>query len=157
IRRALSDPHNAGFLRDDAVLAIVVLAAQDDQSPGTVDEYRAFLRGLKADEDDVMFAVAAPDGMTCGTADAPRLRAIAGDRFSPVCHDGLWQFVCRSACFPTYVPTPCLDDAEVGEHPQCAVWDDGDAYAQCGDGVTGPCWRLDVVPGECGDGYHRFM
>jgi hypothetical protein len=149
IRRALSDPHNAGFLRDDAVLAIVVLAAQDDQSPGDVEDYRAFLRGLKHDDDDVMLAVAAPDG-TCGLAgDAPRLRGIAGQRFTPVCGDDLWEFVFRSACFPSFVPEPCLDAASLGAAPECAVSDDGGAYPQCSDGGAEPCWRIVDDPQYC--------
>jgi hypothetical protein len=157
IRRALRDPHNAGFVRDDAALAIVILAAQDDQSPGSVDDYRAFLRNLKADEDDVMVAVAGPDGASCGTADVPRLRSIAGERFATLCNEDVYDFVFRSACFPNYIPIPCLDANLVGEHPQCAVWDDGGAYPQCGDGVTGPCWRLENKPGYCDETSRAFI
>jgi hypothetical protein len=158
IRRALRDPHNAGFLRDDAVLAIVILAAQDDQSPGNVDDYRAFLRGLKADDDDVMVAVAGPDGMSCGSAGVPRLRAIAGDRFATLCNEDVYDFVFRSACFPNYIKTPCVDADRVGEHPQCAVWDDGGSYPQCGDGVGTPCWRFDDGASYCGfEGSVKFV
>jgi hypothetical protein len=149
IRRALRDPHNAGFLRDDAVLAIVILAAQDDQSPGSLDDYRAFLRGLKADEDDVMVAVAGPDGVSCGTADVPRLRAVTDGRFTTLCNEDVYDFVFRSACFPNFIPTPCFDDDLIGEQPQCAVWDDGGSYPQCGDGVATPCWRLERKPVSC--------
>jgi hypothetical protein len=158
IRRALRDPHNAGFLRDDAVLAIVILAAQDDESPAGVDEYRAFLRGLKADDDDVMVAVAAPDGTSCGTVDSPRLRAVADGRFTSLCNEDVYNFVFRSACFPNFIPTPCVDTAVIGEQPQCAIWDDGGAYPQCGDGVTGPCWRLESNAGECGsEGWKQLV
>ena len=158
IRRALRDPHNAGFLRDDAVLAIVILAAQDDESSADVDEYRAFLRGLKNDEDDVMVAVAAPDGTSCGTVDSPRLRAVAGGRFTSLCNEDLYNFVFRSACFPNFIPTPCVEADRIGELPQCAVWDDGGSYPQCGDGVGMPCWRLESGEGYCGiDGWKKFI
>lgn len=158
IRRALRDPHNAGFLRDDAVLAIVIFAAQDDQSPGTVDDYRAFLNGLKADEDDVMVAVAGPDGTSCGTAAVPRLRAVAGERFATLCNENVYDFVFRSACFPNYIPTPCVETAVIGEQPQCAVWDDGGVYPQCGDSAATPCWRLESGAGYCGiEGSEKFV
>jgi hypothetical protein len=42
-----------------------------------------------------------------------------------------------------------VETAAIGEHPQCAVWDDGGSYPQCGDGATGPCWRLDPGDGYC--------
>ena len=66
-----------------------------------------------------------------------------GERFATLCNEDVYDFVFRSACFPNFIPTPCVETAAIGEHPQCAVWDDGGSYARCGDGVTGPCWRLE--------------
>jgi hypothetical protein len=104
-----------------------------------------------------MFAVAAPDGMTCGSAGSPRLQAVAGNRFTSVCQDDLWEFVFRSACFPSYIPQECLDTAIVGDQPQCALWDDGGSYPQCGAGITGPCWRFESKPGYCPDGAESLV
>jgi hypothetical protein len=48
---ALSDPNlngpNAGFLRSDAVLSVVVVSDEEDSSPRPLDFYVNFLRGLK--------------------------------------------------------------------------------------------------------------
>lgn len=38
---------NRGFLRDEAVLHLVFVSDEDDQSPGTVDYYVDFLKGIK--------------------------------------------------------------------------------------------------------------
>lgn len=48
---ALTDPNvngpNAGFLRSDAMLSVVVVSDEDDVSPSPVDFYVEFLKGLK--------------------------------------------------------------------------------------------------------------
>lgn len=45
VARAVSEPlrsgHNAGFFREDAWLAVVIISAAEDRSPGTVDSYLA--------------------------------------------------------------------------------------------------------------------
>ena len=160
IRLALDhNPHSAGFHRRDAKLAIVLLAAHDDESPRTVAEYQQFLRALVTDDDDVMLAVAATDGTTCGSNATDRLRAFAGDNVYSLCSDDLWEFVFRSACVPTAPGEPvthCIDEpladldaAASGLQAGCAVWDDAGAYPQCGRGVLGPCWRLEDAAQQC--------
>ena len=40
------DPHDGGFRREGARLAVAIVAGQDDDSPASLDEYEAFLKGL---------------------------------------------------------------------------------------------------------------
>lgn len=146
---------NAGFLRDDAALAIVILAAEDDASPGDPADYRAFVQSLKADADDAMIAVAAPDGST-------RLSAFAAGKIAPLTGTGVVDFVFQNACVPDATgegaPTTCLygnlvdsDAAQAGVQPSCTASDSGGSYARCGDGVATPCWRITANESDCGD------
>ena len=146
---------NAGFLRDDAKLAIVILAAEDDASPGDPADYRTFVQSLKADPDDAMIAVAAPDGAT-------RLGAFAQGKIAPLTGEGVVDFVFQNACVPDAsgegFPQTCLygdlldgDAAQAGVQPTCVASDTGGSYAQCSDTVTTPCWRISENAGTCGD------
>ena len=156
IRGALDhNAQNAGFLRDDAKLAIVILAAEDDASPGDPADYRAFVQSLKADADDAMIAVAAPDGST-------RLSAFAAGKIAPLTGEGVVDFVFQNACVPDAsgegFPSTCLygdladrDASQAGVQPSCVASDAGGSYAECGDGVATPCWRIAANPGYCGD------
>jgi hypothetical protein len=55
-RRALSNhPANAGFLREDAYLVIVVIGATDEPS-AAVEPYALFFQGLKPDPGRVIVA-----------------------------------------------------------------------------------------------------
>ena len=156
IRTALApNAQNAGFLRDDAKLAIVVLAAEDDASPGTPADYRAFVQSLKADPNDAMIAVAAPDG-------SARLSAFADGRMAPLDSEGIVEFVFQNACVPDATgegfPVTCLygelldsDAARVGVQPSCAVSDSGGTYAACDDTGATPCWRVTNDAATCGD------
>ena len=155
IRSALDhNANNAGFLRDDAKLAIVILAAEDDASPGDPADYRAFVQSLKADADDAMIAVAAPDGST-------RLSAFAAGKIAPLTGEGVVDFVFQNACVPDAsgegYPWTCLygdladgDASQPGVQPSCVASDTGGAYPECGDGVATPCWRIAANPGYCG-------
>jgi hypothetical protein len=156
IRSALDhNAQNAGFVRDDAALAIVVLAAEDDASPGDPADYRAFVQSLKTDSDDAMIAVAAPAGST-------RLSAFAAGKIAPLDSQGIVDFVFQNACVPDSTgegsPVTCLygtlldsDDAVPGVQPSCVVSDYGGTYAACGDGGATPCWRVKSNPGTCGE------
>jgi hypothetical protein len=148
IRLALdNNPHNAGFLRADAKLAIVVLAAQDDASPGDPATYRAFVQSLKEDEDDAMIAVAAPDS-------SARLATFANGRIASLTSEGVIDFIFNNACVPDESGSRqlvCLDPS-VGAQPICATWDDGGSYPECSDGVATPCWRASEAQGQCTEG-----
>ena len=154
LRTALDhDAANAGFLRDDAKLAIVILAAEDDMSPGDPAGYRAFVQGLKADADDAMIAVAAPDTAT-------RLATFADGKVAPLTGEGIVDFIFQNACVPDAsgegYPFTCLygdlldsDAAAPGIQPTCSVSDAGGSYAACGDDGATPCWRLSFNSGIC--------
>lgn len=156
IELALGDAQNAGFVRDDAKLAVVILAAEDDASPGDPAAYRAFVQGLKAEADDAMIAVAAPDTAT-------RLSTFAAGKIAPLTGEGVVDFVFQNACVPDAsgegYPWTCLDtdlldsDAtQPGLQPSCTATDSGGSYPACGDGGATPCWRVDASTGECGEG-----
>ena len=161
LRTALAgNAHNDGFLRPDAKLAIVILTAQDDASPGELADYAAFLRGLKTDEDDVMIAVAGTDA-SCGGAANPRLQSFAGTRFTTLCDGDLSYFVFTNACVPDNTgsfPSPCLygdlldtDPATPGIQADCQASDLGGAYGACDAGNPTPCWRATPNENMCGD------
>lgn len=61
---------NAGFLREEAALAVIFVGDEDDHSPDDVDDYIAWLRSLKGlnqPQRSVIYAIA-PTAQTCGTA-----------------------------------------------------------------------------------------
>jgi hypothetical protein len=67
VRLALSAPvaesANAGFVRPDARLAIILLSDEEDQSPLPVSQYTAFLSGLKGSLKRITFAtIVGPEG-----------------------------------------------------------------------------------------------
>jgi hypothetical protein len=88
---ALSDPlintHNAGFLRQDAALAVIFVSDETDQSTRQVSFYENFLRNIKGFQNSAMFSASSVVGTTnprCtssnGDADyAPRYIAIANN------------------------------------------------------------------------------
>ncbi|MCS6838153.1 MAG: VWA domain-containing protein [Bdellovibrionaceae bacterium] len=47
VQRALQTEAGRSFLREDALLAIIVLADEDDYSPGHINDYRSFLDQIK--------------------------------------------------------------------------------------------------------------
>ena len=155
IRAALDhDAQNAGFVRDDAALAIVVLSAADDASPGDPADYRAFVHSLKTDADDAMIAVAAPNGST-------RLSTFAAGMIAPLDSESIVDFIFQNACVPDSTgegtPVTCLygelldtDETLPGVQPSCVVSDVGGTYAACGaDGAT-PCYRITADTSTCG-------
>ena len=81
VRLALSPPlvtgANAGFLRDEAGLAIIVVSDEDDGGPLSVDSYLNFLRGLKA-ASGASVVVCAITGQVAGCRDNA-----SGDTASP--------------------------------------------------------------------------
>ena len=83
VRTPLTNDGNAGFLRPDAALAIVVVSDEDDVSPGSVAQYVAALRALKP-ESPVSFSAFVPPlgGCPSGSSPAPRYleaaRALGG-------------------------------------------------------------------------------
>lgn len=102
---ALSPPvsigSNAGFLRNDAVLAVVYMSDEHDQSPGNVSYYLAFLRSIKGFARPELFtasAIVGPEKTGCtgpgGDGEAsPRYHAVqraTGGVYSSIC-DADWS------------------------------------------------------------------
>lgn len=70
---------NAGFLRDDATLAVIFISDEEDFSPGKVSFYEDFLLGLKRGERSklsVSAIVGPSDLSTCPTANSTGTRYI---------------------------------------------------------------------------------
>ena len=66
-------PPNDGFLRDDALLHLIMISDEDDQSPGTVTDYVAGLQALKASPSQVIISGLTGQAGGCITAyQAPR-------------------------------------------------------------------------------------
>lgn len=94
---ALSSPNifqdNAGFLRQDAVLSVIYVSDEEDQSPNTVDFYANFLLSIKGFRNTNLFTASsivgdAPAG--CSTAFDAGLRYIevanrTGGIFQSIC------------------------------------------------------------------------
>lgn len=90
LRHALdgSEVDNAGFLREDAALGVVVVAGEDDCSivdPAIFDDgdapatkYRCFREGVRCAGDDVGAPMAGPQ-RDCGPSDTPLLTHVADD------------------------------------------------------------------------------
>ncbi|MFM2153242.1 MAG: hypothetical protein RL199_1677 [Pseudomonadota bacterium] len=125
---ALSDPNinafNAGFLRNDASLAVIIVSDAPDQSPRAVDFYVDFFQNLKGARGSNMVSVSAIawDETTCGAESSddqstPVYREVArrtGGIFALLCSDwnyslqqlGQSAFGKKSRFFLTSEPVP---------------------------------------------------
>lgn len=100
-RLALSAPlatmgANAGFLRSNAALLVVILGNEDDNSPMTVSAYAGFLNGLKANANQAAANVIVSDQTFCST---PSGNAVYAGRYlglAPLT-GGLHSEVCQSS------------------------------------------------------------
>lgn len=162
MRIALDDnPHNAGFLRSDAYLFVIIVSAQRDDSPRSLDAYAAFLHGLKSQLHEPFVFEASDD---------PRLRAFS--RLFPNHSETLsianaqlyslsdtWDWLHPFG--PTPGGSPCFDrdlldtdPAADGVQPDCVVTErtrSGEALLPaCTDGAGVPCWRVWANPQDCG-------
>jgi len=159
-----------GFLRPDAYLMVVVIAAADDASPQPALDVANLIKGLKADPSAAMASVIVPDSCTAG--DPQRLTEFV-NQFGA---NGLLFDLCAGPIAPalqriTYLTNsslqpPCVrlvrdtDLSTPGLQPECAFEDhvrapDGTLTTtnlpSC-DVAAPPCWRLDPGSGGC-DGY----
>ncbi len=166
------------FLRPEAFLAVVFVAAGDDSStvggaPASVSDLVAFLKGLKSDPSKVTVGVAGP-AIECvdGGAPnpAPRLRALT-DAFG---QNGIYDELCstqpisfllsvyfsgevdrRGPCFGPVLDT---DLATPGLQADCVVEDQSrdrsmptttTLLPDCAQ-APAPCWRFTVDAQTCG-------
>lgn len=112
---ALTEPlrsgTNAGFIRDEAALAVVVLSDEDDFSRIADATFQSWFQGLKADAAKVSFNAIVGDPTTGGLfsggctdwAGSTMLSASAGDRYVNMANatGGVW----RSICYADYAET----------------------------------------------------
>ncbi len=99
---------NAGFLRDEAALAIIVVSDEDDGSLGTVDQYVRFLSSIKGPGREVnvsLSAVVGPEPDGCVAPGEERIfgaRAQSGDRYLEVARrtNGLIESICTADFAP---------------------------------------------------------
>jgi len=87
---------NAGFLRSDARLSVIVVSDADDQSPDTVENYESFFRSLKGNQPGqfVFSGILTPDNksVTCPNGES------SGDRYMQLANatGGVTENVCTS-------------------------------------------------------------
>jgi hypothetical protein len=169
-----------GFLRRDAYLLIVVVAAEDDASaqggtPTPVAELAARAKSLKADPSQVLVSAIGPGGCAAGDVPGPRLLEFvqsfgANGLYVGLCGEPLTAAVQRVGEFTNQgLAPPCVAnvrDTDVvmpGVQPNCTlVRISADASGRtvstvipsCDDGAP-PCWRL--LPGTCSGGASGYV
>ncbi|HEX4421902.1 MAG TPA: hypothetical protein VH165_28515 [Kofleriaceae bacterium] len=177
--RALGQPANAGFVRDAAALAIVVISAGDDGSPGAVDGYAGALAEARPDATQLMIAAwagGAANGPACAAVATPRLDQLLArfpDRSSatPLCDAGADA---TDTATPALIEqtdqvalgAPCVevaladrDPARDGTQAECAVTlatpDDAVVIPACDAGRRAPCWAVTPYPSACMAAHHE--
>jgi hypothetical protein len=99
---ALSNPlifgHNAGFIRPDAVLSIIILSDEPDSSPGTVDFFINFFLSIKGFRNNNLFSLSAIVGDSPSGCTGPGGNAGDGGRYiaSATRTGGVFQSICIS-------------------------------------------------------------
>ena len=97
---ALSNPlifgHNAGFLRPDAVLSIIFVSDEDDQSPNSTDFYTNYFLSIKGFRNTNLFSASSIVGDAPGGCDGAGGNAFSGERYIAVTQrtGGVFQSIC---------------------------------------------------------------
>ena len=99
---ALSNPlifgHNAGFLRQDAVLSIIFVSDEPEQSSNTADFYINFFLSIKGFRNTNLFSASAIVGDTPGGCTGPGGSATSAPRYLEAVNrtGGVFQSICTS-------------------------------------------------------------
>ena len=99
---ALSNPlifgHNAGFLRQDAVLSIIFVSDEEDQSSNSVDFYINFFLSIKGFRNTNLFTASSIVGDTPGGCRGGAGNAQSGSRYNEVSNrtGGVFQSICTA-------------------------------------------------------------
>jgi hypothetical protein len=99
---ALSNPlifqHNAGFLRQDAVLSIIFVSDEEDQSPRAVPFYINFFLSIKGFRNNNLFTASSIVGDTPSGCGGSAGSAQAGSRYVEVANrtGGVFQSICTA-------------------------------------------------------------
>lgn len=164
---ALTEPlvstENAGFMRDDAALSVVVVSDEEDDSPLTVGEYLTVLKGVKGDvgyRDDSLINISAVTGpMPAGCEQPSPIVPDCRDGLDEQDGDGVIDCVdpdCSSSRWCTIAGIIEIDCADGTD-------DDGDTFTDCADadcGGEGTCRETNCIDGvdndddgelDCGD------
>lgn len=95
--------HNAGLVRSDAVLSLIFISDEPDQSPGNIDYYINFFLSIKGFRNTNLFSASAitapvPPGATNGSCSGPGGSASATGRYIAVAErtGGVFQSICTS-------------------------------------------------------------
>jgi hypothetical protein len=104
----LVDGYNAGFLRDEAALAVIVVSDENDGSLGRVDQFLRFLRTIKGPGREVNVSLSAvvgplPDGCVVpGEENIFGARARPGTRYLELAQEtnGLIESICTADFAP---------------------------------------------------------
>ena len=167
MRRALASPANQGFLREHALLQVVFITDEDDQSD---DEPAAYARYLNALKPPGLVMVTGVDG-PCTTpawsaAPAPRLQTVVAQvgpfgTTLPICSEDLEEAVCVVERFEPERPgTQCLYEP-LADPSGCSFSDvqhlghasqTEQVLPACDASGRVPCWHVVDAPGECNDG-----
>ncbi len=97
---ALSSPlifgHNAGFVRQDAVLSVILVSDEPDFSPGDVDFFINFFLSIKGFRNTNLFSASAIVGDVPGGCDSPDGDADPGPRYLEAANrtGGIFQSIC---------------------------------------------------------------
>ncbi len=99
---ALSNPlifgHNAGFLRQDAVLSLIFVSDEPDQSTGSVDFFINFFLSIKGFRNTNLFSASAIVGDVPGGCNGSGGSAQAGPRYVEAANrtGGIFQTICSN-------------------------------------------------------------
>jgi hypothetical protein len=99
---ALSNPlifgHNAGFLRQDAVLSIIFVSDEQDYSSGAIDFFVNFFLSIKGFRNTNLFSASSIVGDSPGGCNGPGGNADDGSRYVEVANrtGGVFQSICIS-------------------------------------------------------------
>jgi len=171
--QALATPPPAGwegFLRPEAYLLVVVIAAGDDASTVPASDVAAFIRGLKGDPSQTLASAIVP--VACAASLPQRLF----DFVAPFGANGLFVDLCDGQLAPAllnvsrriqaFIDPACAhnvrdtDPVMPGLQPSCELVDHVlsasgqrvDSLLPSCEASAAPCWRL-VPDASCGDGY----
>ncbi len=163
-RRALL--RHPDFLRERAYLSIIVITAQDDASPQSLDELEAFFKSTKPEDDKIIVAAATGlRDMPCEYEGAvatasPRLQAFL-DRFpgrstfTTICQQDLSGVLQQFAeLLKVIIHDPCIEVPF--REDTCTAWFDFEArpsevLGRCEAGL-GSCFGIERDPESCPGG-----
>jgi len=99
---ALSNPlifgHNAGFIRPDAVLSVIIVSDEEDYSPGSVDFFINFFLSIKGFRNSNLFSLSGIVGEAMTGCNGAGGSADSGDRYVEALTrtGGVFQSICVS-------------------------------------------------------------